>query len=87
MFKKAIPVFASGKESELNYHIVLRAEAESLKDTALFISAFSFYRLTVNGEFVSFGPARAAKGYARVDEIPLSFYRLYPHYITSMGEM
>ena len=76
MFKKAIPVFASGKESELNYHIVLRAEAESLKDTALFISAFSFYRLTVNGEFVSFGPARASKGYARVDEIDLSPYNI-----------
>ena len=76
MFKKAIPVFAKGKESELNYHIVLRAEAESLKDTALFISAFSFYRLTVNGSFVSFGPARTAKGYARVDEIALDKYNI-----------
>ena len=74
MFKKAIPVFAEGKEKELNYHLVLRSETESLKGTVLFISAFSFYRLTVNGEFVSFGPARTAKGYARVDEIPLDAF-------------
>lgn len=74
MFRKAVPVFAEGKEKEMNYHLVLRAETESLEDTVLLISAFSFYRLTVNGEFVSFGPARAAKGYARVDEIKLDKY-------------
>jgi len=73
MFKRAIPVFAEGKENALNYHLVLHAEAESLKDTTLYISAFSFYRLSVNGRFVSFGPARAAKGYARVDELSLDW--------------
>jgi len=74
MFKGAIPVFAEGREEEKNYHLILRAETESLEDTSLFISAFSFYRLTVNGAFISFGPARTAKGYARVDCIELSKY-------------
>ena len=74
MFKKAVPVFAAGKEKELNYHLILRGDVDSLEDTTLFISAFSFYRLTVNGIFVSFGPARATEGYARVDEICLGEY-------------
>ncbi len=74
MFKQAIPVFAEGKEYEMNYHLVLRASIDSLKNTTLFVTAFSFYRLTVNGSFVAFGPARAAAGYARVDEHDLSAY-------------
>ena len=76
MFKKAVPVFAKGKTEELNYQLILRSEAESLKDTVLYITAFSFYRLVVNGKFVAFGPARTAKGYGRVDEIALEKYNI-----------
>ena len=71
MFKKAIPVFAEGKEWEKNTHIVLKKTLPSLREATVRIAAASFYRLTVNGEFISFGPARTAKGYARVDEIHL----------------
>lgn len=74
MFKKAIPVFAEGKEREQNYQLILRGEAESLKGTTLYVAAASFYRLSVNGRFVHFGPARTAGGYARVDEISLDKY-------------
>ena len=74
MFKKAVPVFAEGKEKELNYQLVLRENADSLKGVAVYITAFSFYRLTVNGNFVAFGPARTAGGYARVDIISLDRY-------------
>ncbi len=74
MFKKAIPVFAEGKERELNYHLTLRAETDSLAGVELYVTAFSFYRLTVNGRFVAMGPARTAGGYARVDIIPLEKY-------------
>lgn len=73
-FEKALPVFAKGCERKLNYYLTLRAEAESLLGSMLCITACSFYRLSVNGSFVAFGPARAAKGYTRVDEIPLSAY-------------
>ena len=71
MFKKATPIFARGKEWDKNTHIVLRGHVSSFKKAVIRISAASFYRLTVNGSFVCFGPARAAKGYARVDEISL----------------
>ena len=74
MFKCAIPVFAEGKEREMNYQLVLRAETGTLRDTVLYITAFSFYRLCVDGQFVAFGPARTAGGYARVDALPLDAY-------------
>ncbi len=74
MFKQAKPVFAAGKKRELNYTLLLRACAEDLRGTTLYITAASFYRLTVNGRFVAFGPARTAGGYARVDELSLGRY-------------
>ena len=74
MFKNAIPVFAKGEESSLNYPLTLCASVDSLKNVKMYISAFSFYRLFINGRFVCMGPARAAKGYARVDEISLDQY-------------
>ncbi|MBR2293549.1 MAG: hypothetical protein IKA44_04520 [Clostridia bacterium] len=74
MFQKAVPVFAEGKENEMNYQLILRASADSLEGTTLSISAATFYRLWVNGRFVAFGPGRAAEGYARVDQLPLEEY-------------
>ncbi len=58
----------------MNTYAVFRAVLPDLDGTVLALTAFSFYRLTVNGHFVSFGPARAGKGHARVDEIALSPY-------------
>ncbi len=71
MFRKAIPVFAESKEWEKNTYIALRAVLPAGKNAVLRIAAASFYRVFANGRFVAFGPARTAKGYARVDEIPL----------------
>lgn len=71
MFKLAKAVFAEGKEREQNYSLLLRGSIGSLKGTRIYISAFSFYRLWINGSFVAFGPARTAEGYARVDEIDI----------------
>ena len=71
MFSCAIPVFTEGCERTLNEQLLLRAEVSDLRDTVLLLSACSFYRLSVNGRFVAFGPARTAKGYGRVDELPL----------------
>ena len=71
MFKKALPVFAAGKEKELNYQLIVSAETDSLKGAKIYLTAVSFYRLWVNGEIVFFGPARAAKGFARVDVVDL----------------
>ncbi len=74
MFLQAVPVFAKGKEKEMNYTLLLRDSVESLKGCKLYVTAASFYRLSVNGRFVAFGPARTAGGYARVDELLLSKY-------------
>ena len=74
MFNKAIPVFARDKAREQNYQLILRATVDSLKDTTIYLAACSFYRLTVNGKFVAFGPARTAGGYARVDAVKLGSY-------------
>ena len=74
MFKTAIPVFAKGREREMNCTVALRASVPSLKDCELKIAAFSFFKLTVNGEFVFFGPARAPVGHARVETVALDKY-------------
>ncbi len=71
MFKKAIPVFADGKEWEKNTHVTLRGTLPAGKNATLRIAAASIYRVFMGGKFVAFGPARTAKGYARVDEIQL----------------
>ena len=73
-FKSALPVFEVGKEKETNHSIILRDSIPSLKGSVMYITAVSFYRLSVNGKFVTFGPARTAKGYARVDVIDLDKY-------------
>lgn len=74
MFQKALPIFPVGKKWEMNTHVILRSQTDSLKDTVFAIAASSFYQLFVNGVFVAFGPCRAAGGYARVDEFSLSPY-------------
>lgn len=74
MFIQAKPVFPVGKTTEKNVFVSFRATANDLKGTTLSIAACSFYQVWVNGMFVSFGPARTAKGYARVDVLPLDAY-------------
>lgn len=67
MFKKAVPVYAKNLQDNMNTHIMLSQSIPSLDGCSIKISAASFYKLYVNGTFLSFGPARTAKGYARVD--------------------
>ncbi len=73
MFNFAKPIFVCGTENEMNRLTVYRAKAD-LRGTSLKIAAADFYRVYVNGKFVAFGPARTAKGYARVDFHELSSY-------------
>jgi len=54
-FTKALPVVESGKEKEMNYSLILRENIPSLKGTAIYITAVSFYRLSVkSGTFFNF---------------------------------
>ena len=38
------------------------------------LTARNFYRLYINGEIIMHGPARTAHGYARVDEVDVTWY-------------
>ena len=73
MFKKAVAVFAEfggGKES-YNRHLVFFESIDDARGARLRISAANLYRVFVNGAFLGYGPCRAARGYARVDEYDL----------------
>ena len=72
-FSLASPVWEKGKSTEMNHTLMFRTVTEKSKGT-LKIACSCAYRLTVNGRFVSSGPARAAHGFFRVDEICLDEY-------------
>lgn len=74
MFKIAKPISVKELQGVMNSYATFVAKVPSLKNAAIQICAADFYRLTVNGRFVATGPARAAKGYARLDEISLDEY-------------
>jgi alpha-L-rhamnosidase len=67
--QKAQPVWAAGREKEMNLSMGFRGVFQSRGNskTTLRIAASTLYRVFVNGEFVGSGPARAAHGYFRVD--------------------
>lgn len=71
MFRIAKPIVVKETENVLNAFAEFAAETSSLSGAELHICAADFYRVTVNGQFVAHGPARTAKGYARMDRIPL----------------
>ncbi len=72
MFKKAKPVFLSGLSSTMNITGAFTCPLPAAgKDAVLRIAAATRYRAYLNGQLLMAGPARAAHGHARVDEIPL----------------
>ena len=71
-FKKALPVWAEGKENEMNYTLLLRARLPAEKSAVLAIAGHTAYQIFVNGAFAAQGPARAGHGYFRADEIELA---------------
>lgn len=73
-FKKAKAVSIKSVSEKLNGYSVFKAETFNLDGAKISVAAADFYRLTVNGKFVGFGPARTAAGYARVDEYDLTKY-------------
>lgn len=71
-FEKAQAIWADGRSEEMNCELSFRTVIPKGEETKLFLAASSIYRLWVNGEFICAGPARAAHGWYRVDEICLS---------------
>lgn len=66
-------VWAAGRGEEYNCNLAFCLSAEGVGEGLLRVTAANLYRLHVNGVMLAYGPARAAEGYARVDEIPFSF--------------
>ena len=71
-FKKAYPVWATDRENEMNLTLVFNANVSKSTNAILRVTGSSYYNIYVNGEFVAVGPARAAHGYFRVDELPIN---------------
>lgn len=73
-FTKALPVWAEGLEDEMNVTIVFETAFvfAAAQGARLRLAGAQAYRITVNGAFAGYGPARAPKGFARVDEWDLS---------------
>lgn len=69
-FSKAVPVWKKGDSSVMNQTIELVSEI-SVKSAALRITGSTLYEVFVNGKLCAFGPARAAHGYYKCDEIQL----------------
>ena len=74
VFNKAVPVWPKGKAEEMNVFYGFRAAFDAGRGDrpVLRITGCSDYRISLNGRHVGWGPARASKGYFRIDEIPLS---------------
>lgn len=76
-FVAAKPVWARGRETEMNVTLLFTAEfelepASEIQGSVFRATGSSIMRVTINGEYASYGPARGPKGWFRVDEIDVS---------------
>lgn len=69
-FKEARPVWADGREREMNCELAFRAVLPA-GEIELALAASSVYRLWINGKFICAGPARTAHGFYSVDTLQL----------------
>ncbi len=72
MFEKAAPVWVKDRETEVHMTVQFKAVCAAASQAMVRIATSGTYRLTVNGTFVAYGPARAGKGHFRMDEIDVS---------------
>ncbi|MBQ8396812.1 MAG: hypothetical protein IJX53_01270 [Clostridia bacterium] len=71
MFTQAKPIWIKGRSNELNVQTAFTCTVDSRPGLTLRLTGATYYRVFVDGRFVHYGPARAARGCARVDEIAL----------------
>ncbi len=76
-FKCARPVWAKALKDEWNILISLSACLRKKEGRYIFrVAADNYYRLSINGRFVSYGPERCAKGWWRADELDITDHLL-----------
>ncbi len=61
-------------ENNKNIELLFECEIKPYKEVNVALVAKDIYNLFVNGVFVSYGPARTAKGYARVEKLDISSF-------------
>jgi len=64
----------SEQKTESNTELLFALKVGKKVDARLSLVAKDIYNLYINGEFVSYGPARSAKGYCRVDKINIGSF-------------
>ncbi len=70
-FIKAVPVWEKGQSLAVNHTLDFISHLKNQPGSKLFVAGSSSFIIYVNGKFAGFGPARAAHGFYRVDEILL----------------
>lgn len=72
-FRKARPVWGERLTRVYNQHLGFGTEVTVPENSRLLlaVAARSYYRMYINGEMRAHGPARAAKGFCRVDELEI----------------
>ena len=74
IFLKAKPIWLLGRQTEMNLRVQFKAVCPAKDDVEVHIATSGIYQLWVNGQFVSYGPARAGRNHFRMDRIPVSQY-------------
>ena len=74
LFIHAKPVWVKGLSKEMNIHVLMRAcfSCKTTQGVQCRIATSGIYNLYVNGVFAAYGPARAGKGFFRMDLIDIS---------------
>ena len=76
-FSAAKPVWPEGREKEWNCQVGFTAEFDGrdalvASNAVLRYTGATMCRVFLNGEFLGYGPARAAHGFVRVEELSLA---------------
>lgn len=69
-FQKAVAVWPEGLAGQMNVRVSLHAklQARHAQEITVRVAGATAFRLWINGNFLAYGPARAAHGFARIDE-------------------
>lgn len=74
-FRRALPVWQAGTETDMNCHISFVTKLSSgLDNPILSLAGSCTFVVAINGEFIAHGPARCAHGFYRVDQLALAKY-------------
>lgn len=75
-FVKAVPIWVKDKQNEMNYRVQFKTiiSYKGNFSVKLYVATSGIYNIFVNGLFVAYGPARAGKGYFRIDKIDITDY-------------